>query len=562
MKGKRRITQVRYVAVPAFLLLCFAFTFDPPSSPFEVRRVQGDGFPRSGLADAWGERPVQALVGAIRSVTAGVGNASFSELDAETWRIDNPCAARAELGPRYARRPNAQELDPYPEWELVLKEYSALHRTCMRSVGNVTEYFLSGATTSNCKFLIMEIEGVGLGNKIALLISGMLYAILTQRVVLLNTNSLIPSTICEPFLGSSWLLDEQFPLPGNNGWEKTMLGSWAGWESPIWKSSKYFERGVDSTKAGKDVAFSSAVKVEFSDPEVKRFFCDTEQAFLTEPTWLHFSGCLYFLPKIFAVPAFRPALEAMFPDPSLTLTYLLRSLMFPKNNVWEQVKQHDKDLFADVDRRVGIQVRFLYGRKVYFRGASKRANDHVKQCVAENNILPSIVSLNPELQSSEAQSGQVIRVLVTSLHTALTEELLRMYENHRTATGDTVKVTQLTQRGKQGFSADEDIMAMVEILLLSFVDELLVTPLSTFGGLAQAYGGIRPWFVDVKNDDHSCVRAQSVDLCYQASSSRYECPHDPDVDSKEIQSLVPHMRICLPIEENYGVQLVSPNHVP
>ena len=30
--------------------------------------------------------------------------------------------------------------------------------------------------------------------------------------------------------------------------------------------------------------------------------------------------------------------------------------MFPKNNVWEQVKQHDKDLFADVDRRVGIQV--------------------------------------------------------------------------------------------------------------------------------------------------------------------------------------------------------------
>lgn len=117
-----------------------------------------------------------------------------------------------------------------------------------------------------------------------------------------------------------------------------------------------YSLGVDSTKAGKDVAFSSAVKVEFSDPEVKRFFCDTEQAFLTEPTWLHFSGCLYFLPKIFAVPAFRPALEAMFPDPSLTLTYLLRSLMFPKNNVWEQVKQHDKDLFADVDRRVGIQV--------------------------------------------------------------------------------------------------------------------------------------------------------------------------------------------------------------
>ena len=138
-------------------------------------------------------------------------------------------------------------MDPNPEWELVLKEYSALHRTCMKSIRNVTEYFLSGATTSSCKFLIMEIEGVGLGNKVALLISGMLYAILTQRVILLNTNSLMPSTMCEPFLGSSWLLDVQFPLPVKNGWEKTTLGSWAGWESPVWKSSKYFERGTQFT---------------------------------------------------------------------------------------------------------------------------------------------------------------------------------------------------------------------------------------------------------------------------------------------------------------------------
>ena len=117
-----------------------------------------------------------------------------------------------------------------------------------------------------------------------------------------------------------------------------------------------FSTGVDATKAGRDAPSASAVRVEFSDPEVTRFFCNTEQAFLTKATWLHFSGCLYFLPKLFAVPAFRPVLEALFPDPTLTLTYLLRSLMLPRNDVWEQVKQYDKDLFADVDRRVGIQV--------------------------------------------------------------------------------------------------------------------------------------------------------------------------------------------------------------
>lgn len=121
-----------------------------------------------------------------------------------------------------------------------------------------------------------------------------------------------------------------------------------------------FSIGIDAIKAGEDFPLPSTVKVEFTDPEVKRFYCNTDQAFLTETTWLHFTGCLYFLPKLFAVPAFRPALEALFPDPSLTLTYLLRSLMLPRDAVWNQVKQHDNELFANVDRRVGIQVCLLF----------------------------------------------------------------------------------------------------------------------------------------------------------------------------------------------------------
>ena len=190
---------------------------------------------------------------------------------------------------------------------------------------------------------------------------------------------------------------------------------------------------------------------------------------------------------------------------------------------------------------------------MYFQKASKRANDHVKLCVIENNILPKIEL--GELQTGN-RSGQVTRVLVTSLHTALTEELLKVYENHKTATGETVKVTQLTQRGQQGFSVDEDHHAMVEIMLLSFVDELLVTPLSTFGGIAQAYGAIVPWFIEVKKNAGSCVRAQSLDLCYQMAHSHYECPHESNIDRKLIQSVVPYMRRCLPIEESIGLQLV------
>lgn len=161
----------------------------------------------------------------------------------KAWRRSNPCAARTELGPRYARRPHAKLLDANPQWELVLEEYTALHRTCTRSMGNIKDYYNSGASSSPCKFLIMEISGVGVGNKVSLLISGMLYAIMTQRVILLNTWSYIPWTMCEPFLGSSWVNDDHFPLPQRHGPESTMLGKFAGWEAPVWKSSTYFARG-------------------------------------------------------------------------------------------------------------------------------------------------------------------------------------------------------------------------------------------------------------------------------------------------------------------------------
>lgn len=166
------------------------------------------------------------------------------DCEGKTWRNFNPCSARTELGPRYARRPNVKPLDVNPQWDLVLEEYTALHRTCMRSIGNITEYYLSGATTSSCKFLIMEIGGVGLGNKVALLTSTILYAVLTQRVILINGGSLIPWTMCEPFLGSCWFLDQHFPLPERHGWETTLLGRLAGWEAPVWKSSTYFARGT------------------------------------------------------------------------------------------------------------------------------------------------------------------------------------------------------------------------------------------------------------------------------------------------------------------------------
>jgi xyloglucan fucosyltransferase len=114
--------------------------------------------------------------------------------------------------------------------------------------------------------------------------------------------------------------------------------------------------GVDSARAGKQIDPLYALNVDHSHPEKQRFFCNTEQSYLTQVPWLYFHGCLYFLPKLFAIPAFRTPLEALFPDPSLALTNLLRTVMLPNDYVWQTVKQHDDTLFKNADQRVGIQV--------------------------------------------------------------------------------------------------------------------------------------------------------------------------------------------------------------
>lgn len=117
--------------------------------------------------------------------------------------------------------------------------------------------------------------------------------------------------------------------------------------------------GVDNAREGKPTSPLYAVKIDHSHPEKKRFFCNTEQAYLTQVTWAYFQGCLYFLPKLFAIPTFQTPLEALFPDPSLALTYILRSVILPNDNVWNEVKKKEIALFKDAHVRVGIQVRYV-----------------------------------------------------------------------------------------------------------------------------------------------------------------------------------------------------------
>lgn len=85
-----------------------------------------------------------------------------------------------------------------------------------------------------------------------------------------------------------------------------------------------------------------------------RFFCSMEQAYLTQVTWLSLMGSLYFLPKLFAIPSYRATMEALFPDPSLALTHMLRTFMLPADKVWAQVKIKEKQYLNNMHTQVGF----------------------------------------------------------------------------------------------------------------------------------------------------------------------------------------------------------------
>ncbi|KAF3617609.1 hypothetical protein FXO38_33889 [Capsicum annuum] len=63
----------------------------------------------------------------------------------------------------------------------------------------------------DCNYLVW-ISYSGLGNRILTLASAFLYAVLTNRVLLIDPGVNMPDLFCEPFPEVSWLLPPDFPI--------------------------------------------------------------------------------------------------------------------------------------------------------------------------------------------------------------------------------------------------------------------------------------------------------------------------------------------------------------
>ena len=184
-----------------------------------------------------------------------------------------------------------------------LRNYELLHRSC----GPHTKFYnitmRKGLNSSNdtaakeCKYLVWFAFN-GLVNSMITLAAAFLYAILTDRVLLVKFRTDMVGLFCEPFPDSSWLLSKDFPY---------------------WKNQKHIETYESILKGDKvtsrDLLSSFLLlNLQHGCDGHEIFWCDHSQVVLQKVPVLILSLDQYFVPSLFMIPSFKQELSKMFPE--------------------------------------------------------------------------------------------------------------------------------------------------------------------------------------------------------------------------------------------------------
>ncbi|VAH39533.1 unnamed protein product [Triticum turgidum subsp. durum] len=444
-----------------------------------------------------------------------------------------------------------------------LRRYESLHQLCgpgtpaySRAVARLREamdgHASSNSTSSSdteCSYIIWTpVEG--LGNRILSTASAFLYALLTDRVLLVHHPADdLNDMFCEPFPGSNttWVLPEEgFPIQGIKGLNvrtRESLGNALG-------------RGEGSRDPPAPWLYVH-LQTDYK-PDDRRFFCDDGQETLRGVRWLVLRSDNYVVPGLFFLRRYEEELVRLFPRRDTVFHHLGRYLFHPSNTVWGMATRYYSSYLAPAEERVGVQVR-------EFKYARISADERYKQiisCASRESLLPAVEnatlpsSASDHHQEQEQEQTKRKAVLIVSLNGDYYDKLSSLYYEHGAAGGGAVSVFQPTHLGTQhSEKRQHNQKALADIVLLSFSDVVVTSAQSTFGYVSQGLAGLRPWVlmlpVDGKVPYPPCRLASTIEPCFM-KAPHYDCRTRGDSDNGK---LVPYIRQCEDV--SYGVQLVE-----
>lgn len=449
-----------------------------------------------------------------------------------------------------------------------LRRYETLHKRCgphtesyNKSVKQLQSDHGNGM---DCKYIVhLWMPHSGLGNRLLGLASSFLYALLTNRVLLIGQELKMADLLCEPFPETTWALPSDFPIKDQ-------------FESFNQESHQCYGNMLKSkstcTSAVPSFMYLHLI-YDYNDYD-KHFFCDQDQNGMKKVPWLILRSDQYFIPSLFLIPSFEEELRKLFPQREAVFHHLSRYLFHPSNHVWGLVTRYYQAYLAKADERIGIQIRDYSTTSLPFKSLKghiatyylphlavnestfsqinhshdvtrplTHMMDRILECSVENNLLPKVINdqgsvvSSPKIPKSKA-------VLVTSLNSRYFEEIRNMYWEHPTATGEVVGVYQPSHEEiQQIVNPTHNMKALAEIYLLSLMDVLITTPWSTFGYVAQGLGALKPWILNSPQkqlaSDPPCQQATSPEPCFHYPPF-YDCEAKTRTDTGTKVAYVRH----------------------
>ncbi|WVZ61629.1 hypothetical protein U9M48_011477 [Paspalum notatum var. saurae] len=446
------------------------------------------------------------------------------------------CRSRYDSWRYYKHFPYA----PSPHLLRRLRAYEARHRRCAPGTplyAKAVDQLRSGRSAADleCNYVVW-LPFDGLGNRMLSMVSGFLYALLTDRVFLAALPPDSDDLFCEPFPGATWR------LPADDFLHVAKL--FGVGQRP--------DRSYSSLLDKKEIAVPDdpAVNATAAPPVPpayvylslgwlltdRIFFCGEHQVAIKKVNWLLQYSDLYYAPSLYAVAEFQDELRRLFPAMESVSHLLARYLLHPSNSVWGLVTRYYRSYLAPADRRIGVQIR-LNG--MY---------DQILACSRQERVLPETddgdeLTGGGDGGNNNNGSTTATAILITSLYADYYDRLRSRYYEH--AARVAVGVFQPTHEERQATdSLAHNRKALAEIYLLSFSDELLITGLSTFGYVAGSLAGVRPTIL-LTPADHNvaatpCRRAVSMEPCNLTPPRDVECRGEA-VDKED---LARHVRVC------------------
>ncbi|KAL5056758.1 hypothetical protein RYX36_028362 [Vicia faba] len=420
-----------------------------------------------------------------------------------------------------------------------LRNYENLHTSCGPRSKSYNKVMTKNHAATNCKYLVWTASN-GLGNRMITLAAAFLYAILTDRVLLVKFGIDMFALFCEPFPDSSWLLPRNFPYWKHHKHIET-------YENMLMNSKKNRSKGL--------LPQFLILNLQHTHDGHNNFFhCDQSQALLQKVPVLILSSDQYFVPSLFMIPSFTQELSKMFPKKDTVFHHLGRYLFHPSNQAWELISRFYEEHLSKENEKIGLQIR-VYNTH---RAPHETIINETLACTLQHKLLPDI-GVPKTAAESHLKKQASKAVLVASLYSEYGEKLRTMYKANTTVTGEVINVYQPSHEGRQKSNNDtHNIKAWTEIYLLSLCDALITSPKSTFGYVAHSLGGLKPWILERAYGETipnpPCRRSRSMEPCFHYPP-KYDCMANNTVD---FTSLFHHMKHCEDVSN--GLRLVDTDH--